>query len=177
MKNLVILLVLLSTLVACKNKVESQEPVSEPVSGEIATDWTGEQDEAFLKNCNGFLDNEGVKEGKAYCDCLLEATKKEHPDPETAMALEQEAIVELFEESGCLDDYLMVKIEDPWTDEVSAAFLEQCQKTQQEAGADSESAEAYCTCALEKVKALIPQPQHLIQLTQEELNTILKDCK
>ena len=177
MKNLVILLVLLSTLVACKNKVESQEPVSDSVSGEIATDWTGEQDEAFLKNCNGFLDNEGVEEGKAYCDCLLEATKKAHPDPQSAMDLEQNDIVSLFEESGCLDDYLMVKIEDPWTEEVSMAFLEQCKKSKIEAGEDSSEAESYCSCALEKIKELIPQPQHLVQLTSEEWESIIESCK
>jgi len=163
-------------ILACKQTSNTENPVKSADVNTATEKWTNDQNEEFLKNCNGFLDNEGVDNAAKYCDCLLDATKKAHPDPETAAALEQNDIVSLFEESGCLDDYLMVKIEDPWTEEVSAAFIENCTAFRVESGADSASAEAYCSCALEKVKALIPQPQHLIQLTQEELNNILKDC-
>ena len=164
-------------LLACKDQKSATTDTAPSKEEEVQKVWSERQDQEFLKNCNGFLENESVEGASTYCNCLLNATKKAHPDPETAMTLEQNDIVSLFEESGCLDDYLMVKIEDPWTDEVSAAFISQCETTQIEGGAEEAVAKAYCSCALDKIKELIPQPQHLVQLTEAELSGILEDCK
>ena len=115
-------------LVNCKNQSKDNNSAKQE-ENEVLIEWTDEQKNEFSQNCNVFLQNDGVEGAENYCSCLLTATMEAHPDPETAMELEQNDIVSLFEESGCLDDYLMVKIEDPWTDEVSTAFLDSCKKS------------------------------------------------
>jgi hypothetical protein len=93
------------------------------------------------------------------------------------MELEQNQIVQLFEASECLDDILMVKIEDPWTDEVSALFLKHCREAQAATGVEDATAETYCSWALDKVREIIPYPHHVIALSEEELVEILKQCR
>ena len=175
MKRLLYLLSTVMLLVSCKNEPKDNNSVKQEES-EVLVEWTAEQKNEFSQNCNVFLQNDGVEGAENYCSCLLTATMEAHPDPETAMELEQNDIVSLFEESGCLDDYLMVKIEDPWTDDVSMAFLESCKKSRIELGNSEQVATEYCDCSLIKIKELIPQPQYLLQLTQEEWKTITNSC-
>ena len=176
MNRTIVLLVFAFLIVSgCEQKKKDETPST---SGEESlVVWPEEEKNRFYSNCVGFLEREGVVDAKKYCDCLLESSMEKYPDIEEAMELEQKEIVILFEQSNCLDDYLMVKIEDPWTEEVSAVFLEHCQKSKKESGSNEDDALKYCSCALEKIKELIPQPQHLIQLTPEEWESIVKDCQ
>lgn len=176
MKRLFYILSIAFLLVNCKNQSKERNTEVQELE-EIKIEWTKEQKNEFIQNCNVFLENDGVDGTVNYCTCLLEATMNAHPDPETAMELEQNDIVSLFEESGCLDDYLMVKIEDPWTEEVSMAFLDSCKKSRVEMGDSDEVANEYCACSLAKIKELIPQPQYLLQLTTDEWNAIKKSCE
>jgi len=176
MNRTIILLVFAMLIISgCKQKKKDKTPSTS--SSESLVVWPEEEKNRFYSNCVGFLELEGVADAKKYCDCLLESSMEKYPDIEEAMELEQKEIVILFEQSNCLDDYLMVKIEDPWTEEVSAVFLEHCQKSKKESGSNEDDALKYCSCALEKIKELIPQPQHLIQLTPEEWESIVKDCQ
>ena len=139
--------------------------------------WTEKNIQEFEKNCVGFLESEGVENATEYCDCLLESSVKAYPDPAVAFELEQNDIVALFEKSECLDDLLMIKIEDPWTEVVDSLFTEHCVIAQKKKGVPKDKAGAYCACALEEIKEIIPNPHHVMALTEEELDHILEKCK
>lgn len=139
--------------------------------------WTDKDMLEFERNCIGFLESEDVENAKIYCDCLLESSVKAYPDPAIAMELEQNEIVELFVNSNCMDDLLLIKIEDPWTEEVEQLFLEHCKTAQAEKGEASEKGEEYCDCALGEIKKIVPNPQHVMALTEDELSHILEKCK
>ena len=72
---------------------------------------------------------------------------------------------------------MLIKLEDPWTEEVESLFLEHCQAAQKEQGVSTEEGSSYCECALEEIKKIVPNPHHVISLTQEELDTVLEKCK
>ena len=175
--NRIIVLLVFAFLISSGCKQKKKDETTSTSGVESVQVWPEEEKNRFLSNCVGFLEREGIATAETYCDCLLESSMEKYPDIEEAMELEQTEIVTLFEQSNCLDDYLMVKIENPWTEEVSAVFLEHCQKSKTESGSNEDDALKYCSCALEKIKELIPQPQHLIQLTPEEWESIVKDCQ
>jgi hypothetical protein len=174
-RTIVLLVFALLIITGCKQEKKDETPSTSDVESLVV--WPEKEKDRFYSNCVGFLEREGVASAENYCDCLLASSMEKYPDIEEAMELEQTEIVNLFEQSNCLDDYLMVKIEDPWTEEVSAVFLEHCQKSKTESGSNEDDALKYCSCALDKIKELIPQPQHLIQLTPEEWESIVKDCQ
>lgn len=176
MKNTYYITIVLTLLsIGCKESKKTENVVDQQVAA-VNHSWTDKQQEGFLKNCNGFLISDGVDNAEEYCDCLLTTTMDAYPNPEIAMELEQNDIVRLFEESGCLDDYLMVKIEDPWTDEVNEAYLKSCIDARIKTGVSKEEAVSYCSCSLDYIKEIIPNPQHLIQLTKEEWEKIKSNC-
>lgn len=139
--------------------------------------WTEKDMLEFERNCVGFLESEDVQNAKQYCDCLLASSVKAYPDPAVAMELEQNEIVSLFVNSKCVDDLLLIKIEDPWTKEVEQLFLEHCKTAQKEKGVKEAEADNYCSCALGEIKQIVPNPQHVMTLTEEELTHILEKCK
>lgn len=140
-------------------------------------EWTEKNMLEFERNCVGFLESEDVENAKEYCDCLLESSIEAYPDPAIAMELEQNQIVELFVNSKCVDDLLLIKIEDPWTEEVEQLFLEHCKTTQIEKGITDTEADNYCSCALDEIKKIVPNPQHVMALTEEELAHVLEKCR
>jgi len=143
----------------------------------VVHQWTEKNQLEFERNCIGFLEKEGVSDTKVYCDCLLASSIEAYPDPEVAFELEQNDIVVLFEQSKCIDDLLLIKIEDPWTQEVEQMFIEHCNKAQKDKGAEDAAATSYCDCALEEIKQIVPNPHHVMSLTEEELKSILEKCK
>ena len=175
--NTFFLILSILVIVSCNNtKKKNSEPTSKDTEKTIAS-WTQEEKAVFSANCEALLKSEGVENPKDYCDCLLEVTMTNHPDPFTATELTQNEIVAMFEASECLDDILLIKLEDPWTEEVEAIFLEHCKKAQIESGKSQEEADSYCDCALDQIKIIIPNPQHVMSLTEEELQQILSECK
>ncbi len=171
----VVFLVLFSCNSKKKEVLENESKFEKTETAEHQ--WTDKNKLEFERNCVGILEREGVVDAKNYCDCLLEASVKNYPDPEVASELEQNDIVQLFEESNCLDDILLIKLEDPWTEEVEKLFVEHCQKAQAEQGITEDAADAYCDCALAEIKEIVPNPHHVMSLTQEELDHILNKCK
>jgi hypothetical protein len=161
------------TLACGKDKKENIEQMK---SDEMSHQWTEKEMLEFERNCIGSLESEGVENAKVYCDCLLESSLEAYPDPAEAIELEQKDIVALFEKSNCLDDLLMIKIEDPWTEEVEEKFLEHCKIAQIKKGETENGANDYCSCALEEIKKIVPNPQHVMALTQDELDHILEKC-
>ncbi|MGI9531347.1 hypothetical protein [Lutimonas sp.] len=156
---------------------EKKEDKTTPEVAESAHQWTEKNMLEFERNCVGFLESEDVKNAKIYCDCLLKSSIEAYPDAQVAMELEQNQIVELFVNSKCIDDLLLIKIEDPWTEDVEKLFLDHCKKAQKEKGATDEKANSYCDCALGEIKEIVPNPQHVMALTEEELAHILEKCK
>ena len=176
MKKYIVLLLLILPLFllnGCKkkNKAASAEKVD-------ATEHQWEENNMleFERNCVGFLESESVVNAKKYCDCLLKYSVEAYPDPAEAMELEQNEIVELFVNSKCVDDLLLIKIEDPWTEEVEQLFVENCKTAQKDKGVSDHDADNYCSCALGEVKQIVPNPHHVMTLTEEELAMILKKC-
>lgn len=165
---------LLFILLSC-GKEKKEEKVEEKIQSEHQ--WTDNNKMEFERNCVGFLENEGVENAKMYCDCLLNSSIESYPDPKVAMDLEQNEIVTLFVESDCVDDLLLIKIEDPWTDEVGQLFIDHCLKAQEENGIAKNESEVYCSCALEEIKQIVPNPHHVMTLTEDELSGILAKCK
>lgn len=156
---------------------EKKETVSEKEVVQSKHQWTEKNMLEFERNCVGFLESEDVQNAKEYCDCLLKSSVEAYPDAQVAMALEQNEIVDLFVKSKCLDDLLLIKIEDPWTDEVEQLFLEHCKIAQNEKGTSESDADAYCSCALGEIKKIVPNPQHVMALTEDELTHILEKCQ
>ncbi len=165
-------LLLIFITVSC-NKKSTQENSTE---AEDAHSWTETDMISFQSNCIGFLENEGVANPSNYCDCLLESSLLKYPDVEEAMELEQHEIVSMFENSDCIDELLLVKIEQPWTEESEELFMKSCQDSKKSQGSTGEQALEYCDCALEEVKLIIPNPQHVISLTEEELERVFNKC-
>ncbi len=159
----------------CKTEKKVETVVEEDV--QVEHQWTEKNMLEFERNCVGFLESEGVENAKMYCDCLLKSSFEAYPDATIAMELEQNEIVKLFEDSECIDNLLLVKIEDPWTEEVEQLFIEDCKIAQGKKGIDDAEANAYCTCGLSEIKKIIPNPQHVMSLTEEELASILENCK
>lgn len=159
----------------CGKEKKSETSESEIVESEHQ--WTEKNMLEFERNCVGFLESEDVENAKKYCDCLLESSVEAYPDPAIAMELEQNQIVELFVNSKCVDDLLLIKIEDPWTEEVEQLFLEHCKTTQIENGITETEADNYCSCALDVIKKIVPNPQHVMALTEEELAHVLEKCR
>lgn len=170
-----ILIVCISFLFVSCGK-EKKEDTSVPDVAESTHQWTEKNMLEFERNCVGFLESEDVLNAKEYCDCLLESSLEAYPDAQVAMELEQNQIVELFENSKCLDDLLLIKIEDPWTEEVEQLFLEHCKIAQKEKGVSDSKADSYCSCALVEIKLIVPNPQHVMTLTEEELAHVLEKC-
>ena len=81
-------------------------------------------------------------------------------------------MAQLFVKSECLDDLLLIKIEDPWTEEVGQIFLEHCRTAQKAQSVSDADADTYCSCALEEIKKIVPNPHHVMTLTEEELDEI-----
>lgn len=171
--DIVVVLFVLIGLTACSGKTTTEQQ-SEPESS--AHEWTEKDQQVFTKNCVGLLEIEGVDNAEDYCSCLLETSMREYPDPEEAMELEQSHIVEMFENSECIDDLLIVKIEDPWTEEAEALFVKECLTAQTAQGIDENTASGYCDCALNEIREIIPNPQHVISMTQEEMQHIIDTC-
>ena len=177
-KNISSFLLLLSIfiLISCgKEKKKETSSSTEPI--ESKHQWTEKDMLEFERNCVGFLESEDVQNAKQYCDCLLASSVEAYPDPAVAMELEQNEIVSLFVNSKCVDDLLLIKIEDPWTEEVEQLFLEHCKTAQKEKGVKQADADTYCSCALGEIKQIVPNPQHVMTLTEEELTHILEKCK
>jgi len=162
-------------LTSCVKDKKEENPVKDIV--EAKHQWTEKNMLEFERNCVGFLESEDVQNAKNYCDCLLESSIEAYPDPRLAMELEQNEIVRLFVESKCVDDLLLIKIEDPWTEEVEQLFLEHCKIAQKEKGVAEADADTYCSCALREIKQIVPNPQHVMTLTEEELAHVLEKCK
>ncbi|MGB5315059.1 MAG: hypothetical protein WBN56_03595 [Robiginitalea sp.] len=176
MKAIVVLMVF-AFLLAGGCKQSKKEEKTSDTSMEALQTWSEEERIQFNSNCLGFLEREGVADAGKYCDCLLESSMENYPDVQEAMELEQTEIVTLFEQSKCVDELLLVKIEHPWTEEAEALFLEHCQEGKQQQGMSALDAEEYCNCALAEVRVLIPNPHHVISLTEEELAQIFSKCQ
>ena len=175
MRSTVVLMALAFLSIAgCKQKKDKE--VADTYT-EVSQAWSSNDRARFNKNCVGFLTNEGVTEATKYCDCLLQSSMEKYPDVAEALELEQTEIVALFEQSQCIDELLLVKIEHPWTDEAESLFLESCQEGRRQQGMKDEDAEKYCDCALSEVRVLIPNPHHVISLTEEELSQIFEKCQ
>ena len=170
-----LLIIHLFLLSNCGKEKKSETPIKEIEKSKH--EWTEKDMLEFEKNCVGFLESDGVENAKNYCDCLLESSVKAYPDPDVAMELEQNEIVKLFVDSKCMNDLLLIKIEDPWTEEVEQIFLEHCKKNQLKNGVAENNAESYCDCALLEIKEIVPNPHHVMSLTQDELDHILNKCK
>lgn len=165
-------------ITSCANrKKETANQEKAKTTTEISHNWTDHDILAFEKNCNGFLIAQAVENPEKYTDCLLKTVIEEYPNPDDAISLNQNELVALFENSNCLDDILLVKIESPWDEEVEKIFLKECLANAKKNYSSEEEAKTYCDCALEEIKKIIPNPQHVIMLTEEELNTILENCK
>ena len=173
-------LIALFTFLSCKQNdkrkldIQVDDLKKETASSSV---WMKNEKKLFENNCVVYLEKEAVNNAKAYCDCLLETTIENYPNPEEAFNLEQNDIVLLFEESKCLDELLIIKIEDPWTEEVSKLFLTNCVTAQIKNEVSTKKAEEYCSCALEKVKTIIPNPHHVMSLTKSELNQVFDTCR
>jgi hypothetical protein len=174
-KTSILLLLSIFLLTGCEKVKKTETTAKEMVKTEHQ--WTEENMLEFEKNCVGFLESEAVENAKNYCDCLLESSVQAYPDPAVAMELEQNEIVKLFVDSECVNDLLLIKIDDPWTEEVEQIFLEHCKKTQLQNGVAENNAESYCDCALLEIKEIVPNPHHVMSLTQDELDHILNKCK
>ena len=181
MKNYTTYLIALSLTLffSCGNEKKNEATEATAAGEPTATEhqWTDKNKFEFERNCVAFLESEGVEKAKNYCDCLLETSLEAFPDPEVASELTQDEIVALFEKSECLDDLLLIKLEDPWTEEVEQMFLTHCQIAQKEKGVADEKAAAHCSCALDEIKEIIPNPHHVMTLTEEELAQILAKCE
>ena len=173
-----LLTAMMALMLSCGNEKKDAPATEDAGSGEALTEhqWTDKNKLEFERNCVGFLEREGVENAKQYCDCLLEASVESYPDPAVAFELEQNDIVTLFENSKCLDDLLLIKLEDPWTEEVEQLFVQHCQEAQKDKGVSENDASEYCDCALAEVKKIVPNPHHVMSLTQEELDHVLAKC-
>ena len=176
MKHITVLLALAFLILSGCKQMKKDEVPSDP-GMEPLQSWSEEEKDRFNSNCVGFLEGEGVADAEKYCDCLLQSSMEEYPDVEEAMELEQTEIVTLFEQSKCIDELLLVKIEHPWTEEAEGLFLEHCQEGKRQQGLTGEDAKKYCDCALAEVRVLIPNPHHVISLTEEELEQVLNKCQ
>ena len=139
--------------------------------------WTDADKKAFEKNCVGFLKASSVEKPDSYCDCLLTSVIKKYPIPQDAINLNQKELALFFEKSACIDDILLVKIISPWNDETEQLFLKECMAKANKNYDSEEKTKNYCDCALEEIKKIIPNPQHVLSLTEDELNSILDKCK
>lgn len=162
-------------IVGCKQTKKDKIPSDTGM--EALQTWSEEDRIRFNSNCVGFLESEGVTDAEKYCECLLQSSMEKYPEVQEAMEMEQTEIVTLFEQSKCIDELLLVKIEHPWTEEAEALFLEHCQEGKQQQGISDVDAEKYCNCALAEVRVLIPNPHHVISLTEEELTQIFNKCQ
>ena len=168
---------LITILFISCNKGKKEGNTEQKEVAETKHQWSEKEMLEFERNCIGSLESEGVENAKVYCDCLLKSSVEAYPDPSVAIELEQNDIVALFEKSNCLDDLLMIKIEDPWTEDVEQLFLEHCKTSQIESGVSDSEADDYCGCALGEIKKIVPNPHHVMALTQEELDHIFAKCK
>ena len=165
-------------LAGCENKKKdtvNQEELKTVT--EKTHSWTENDKLIFQKNSNGFLTAHSVENPEKYTNCLLKTVIDKYPNPDDALEIGQNELTKLFEESDCLDGLLLVKIVSPWNKETEQIFLDNCVSSAKKNAMTAEQAKTYCDCALIKVKEIIPNPQHLITLTEEEYNSILKDCK
>ncbi len=125
-------------LSGCKQGKKDEAPAGSGM--EAGQAWSEEDKDRFSSNCVGFLEGEGVAQAEKYCDCLLQSSMEEYPDVQEAIELEQTEIVTLFEQSKCIDELLLVKIEHPWTEEAEGLFLEHCQEGKRQQGMTGEDA-------------------------------------
>ncbi len=165
-------------LTSCETKKnESTNKEKSETSVVKKQNWTTEAEQAFKENSNGFLIAHSVENPEKYTDCLLKTVMDKYPNPDDALELGQNELSVLFEKSACINDLVLVKIISAWNKETEQMFLENCMSSSQKNTMTADEAKTYCDCALAKTKKIIPNPQYLIALTDEEYNSILKDCK
>ena len=165
-------------LTSCENKKEkSSDKEKEKITIEKKDNWTSEAKQAFQDNSNAFLIAHSVENPEKYTDCLLKTVMDKYPNPDEAMEIGQNELSDLFEKSSCIDDLVLVKIVSAWNEETEKIFLKNCITSAQKNAMTAEDAKSYCDCAFGKIKKMIPNPQHVITLTEEEYKTILKECK
>ncbi len=165
-------------LTSCENK--KKDTVNQEVlktATEKTHNWTENDKLAFQKNSNGFLIAHSVENPEKYTNCLLKTVMNKYPNPDDALELDQNELSVLFEKSTCINDLVLVKIISAWNEETEQMFLKNCISSAQKNTMTTDEAKTYCDCALAKTKKIIPNPQYLIALTDEEYNSILKDCK
>ena len=139
--------------------------------------WNDEDKQVFKNNSNSFLKAHSVENPEKYTDCLLETVMKEYPDPDKAMDASQNEMADLFESSDCLDDLTMVKIISQWNKETETIFIRECVKNAKKHYKTEADAKSYCECVLTEIKKIIPNPQHVVTLTEEEYNSVIKKCE
>jgi hypothetical protein len=181
MKNILFKYVVLAIfsgllLTSCENK-KKESLGEEKTTTEKKDNWTSEAKQAFKDNSNAFLIAHSVDNPEKYTDCLLKTVMDKYPNPDEAMEIGQNELSDLFEKSSCIDDLVLVKIVSAWNAETEKIFLKNCINSAQKNAMIAKDAKSYCDCALGKIKKMIPNPQHVITLTEEEYKTILKECK
>ncbi len=175
LKSTTIIIVLFVTLIiSCKENAKKEDTTSKE---EIAHNWSEKDKSLFTDNCLTFMKTEGVEMSKDYCDCLLESTLEGQPNPDEAFALEQKDMAQLFNNSDCLKDLKSERELSSWDEAIENEFSTSCLEAQKGTDKSSEEQEAYCDCALAKVKEVIPHPQHFIAFTEQEMKEITEGCE
>lgn len=163
-------------LLSCKNNPKETQKKDNSVEKEMAHEWTAQDKGVFLGNCISFLENEGVASPKGYCDCLLDTAIENQPKPSMVFAMEQKDMAKLFNDSKCLDNVLADRNENSWDKELENTFITNCLEAQRKDGITDEKGRSHCDCALEKVKEMVPHPQHFVAIKEDEMKHILDAC-
>jgi len=175
MKKLIIVFIASAFVVACNS---SNKNDSTPISKVDSThSWSQKELDLFMTQCNIVAKEFTNEESEAYCECIKNLIVGVHPDPKAAGQLQDHEWRDLLENSDCNKRFSIPKIENKWTDLVVGSFMSGCMESALEKYDNEQDALAFCECALEETKRIIPNPHFAIMLTTEEYNQISESCK
>ena len=171
-----LLSLLLFGLLCCKEDKQKTENQTNVEAVEIANNWSEDDKMLFSENCLKYFSGEDKNVSKEYCDCLLKSAIQAESEPSKVMAMKQKDIAGLFLKSNCLDGLEPERGKSPWDEDLETEFKSSCVKTKLKQGKSEDEANSFCDCALAKVKAIIPHPQHFMAFTEKEMQQLTEGC-
>ena len=167
---------LLFGLLCCKEDKNKADIQTNEETAEIAHNWSDDDKTLFSNNCLKYFNDIDKEKSEEYCDCLLKSTMQAESEPSKAMAIEQKDLAGLFLRSECLDGLEAERGKSPWDEGLESEFKGSCVKSQMKQGKSEDEANSFCDCALTKVKAMVPHPQHFMAYTEKEMQQLTEGC-
>lgn len=139
--------------------------------------WTAEGKDKFLQQCRSSAATSFNKEAAGnYCNCMLNKISAAYSSESAVATIQQTEIDTLAAE--CVSELMVEKEKNStygawWSAEVRKEFISSCQEKLKGSSVDGEK---YCSCALDEMIILFPDPLNATNIKDADLYKIAVKC-